>query len=304
MNALDFGARKREGKPLTLTTCCDFWSARILDDSDIDGLLVGDSLAMVMYGHESTLAATTELMALHTRAVARGAPTKFLITDMPFPSFRRGISGAMATVDVLMKAGTNAVKLEGIRGHEDVVEHIVGSGVPVMGHLGLTPQSVHALGGFKVQGTTDDAVEQMVDDAKRLEQAGCFGIVLECVPTVAARASRPRSRCLRSASVQAETSTGRSSSSTTSPGCSAMFRLASSGDSPTATRWSARPSQLSKPKSKRARIRQTKKPTNDGGPKDRKRLARRRTDPRIARLRADDGSSTRRPSVADREERP
>jgi len=182
MNVLDFGARKREGKLLTLTTCYDFWSARILDSSDIDALLVGDSLAMVMHGHESTITATTELMALHTRAVARGAPTKFLITDMAFPSFRRGISEAMANVDVLMKAGTNAVKVEGIRGHEDVVEHIVGSGIPVMGHVGLTPQSVHALGGFKVQGTTEEAAEQLVDDAKRLEQAGCFAIVLECIP--------------------------------------------------------------------------------------------------------------------------
>jgi len=186
MNVLDFGARKREGRQIALTTCYDFWSARILDGSDIDGLLVGDSLAMVMYGHDSTVAATTDLMAGHTRAVARGAPSKFLIVDMPFPSFRRGISEAMVAVDLLMNAGSNAVKIEGIRGHEDVVEHIVGSGVPVMGHVGLTPQSVNALGGFRVQGTTEQAAQQLLDDAKRLEDVGCFGIVIECVPAAVA----------------------------------------------------------------------------------------------------------------------
>jgi 3-methyl-2-oxobutanoate hydroxymethyltransferase len=173
---------KSEQRKISMVTCYDHWSARIIAQTEIDCLLVGDSLAMVVHGHPSTLHATTEMMALHTKAVARGAPDKFLVTDMPFPTFRRGIPAALECVDLLMKAGAHAIKLEGVEGHEDVVRAIVGSGVPVMGHLGLTPQSIHALGGFKVQGREAQAVQNLKRDALRLQELGAFSVVLECVP--------------------------------------------------------------------------------------------------------------------------
>jgi len=186
MNVLDFKKMKQEGRPLTMVTCYDAWSAKIIEQSEIDLVLVGDSCAMVMHGHTSTLSATTEMMAFHTSAVARGlgpATKKFLIADMPFPWFRKGVPGAMDCVDALMKAGAHAVKLEGLDGHEDVVSAIVGSGVPVMGHIGLTPQSVHQLGGFKVQGRDDRVAENLIKQAKRLEELGACSVVLECVPS-------------------------------------------------------------------------------------------------------------------------
>ncbi|MDP9198741.1 MAG: 3-methyl-2-oxobutanoate hydroxymethyltransferase, partial [Pseudomonadota bacterium] len=144
-SVLEFAAAKAEGRKISMVTCYDACFARLLETSTIDSLLVGDSAAMVMHGYPDTLAATVELMALHTAAVRRGAPTRFLVADMPFLSFRKGIPAAMDAVAALMRAGANAVKLEGVDGHEDVIAAIVGSGVPVMGHLGLTPQSVHAL---------------------------------------------------------------------------------------------------------------------------------------------------------------
>jgi 3-methyl-2-oxobutanoate hydroxymethyltransferase len=143
---------------------------------------VGDSAAMVMHGHASTLPATVDLMALHTSAVARGAPDKFIIGDMPFLSFRKGLSRAMDSVESMMHAGAEAIKVEGIEGHEDIIEHIAKSGVPVMGHLGLTPQAVNQLGGFKVQGVSEAAAAKLLDQARRLDAAGCFGMVLECIP--------------------------------------------------------------------------------------------------------------------------
>ena len=151
-------------------------------------MLVGDSAAMVMHGHPTTLAATVGLMALHTRAVARAAAGKFLIADLPFLSFRKGIPAAMTAVGALVTSGAQAVKLEGVDGHEDVIRHIVGSGVPVMGHIGLTPQSVHQFGGFRVQGRTEDDAATLLRQAHALEDLGCFAIVLECVPADAGRA--------------------------------------------------------------------------------------------------------------------
>ncbi len=181
MNVHDFAAAKRDGRKLTFTTCYDWWSARILNESPVDGILVGDSAAMVMHGHPTTLPATPEIMSLHIAAVARGAPGKFLVGDMPFPWHRMGIRAAMEVVDAFLTAGAHAVKLEGIQGHEEVVRHIVGSGVPVMGHVGLTPQSVNALGGYRVQGRGADASDRLVAEARRLEEAGCFSIVVEGV---------------------------------------------------------------------------------------------------------------------------
>ncbi|HEY5558916.1 MAG TPA: 3-methyl-2-oxobutanoate hydroxymethyltransferase [Steroidobacteraceae bacterium] len=181
-NVLEFAAAKAAGRRISMVTCYDACLARMLEASAVDCLLVGDSAAMVVHGHADTLAATVDLMALHTAAVRRGAPTRFLIGDLPFLSFRKGVPAALDAVAALMRAGANAVKLEGVVGHEDVIAAIAGSGVPVMGHLGLTPQSVHALAGFRVQGRSDDDAARILADALRLEQLGCFALVLECVP--------------------------------------------------------------------------------------------------------------------------
>jgi 3-methyl-2-oxobutanoate hydroxymethyltransferase len=182
-NVLEFGAAKAAGRRISMVTCYDASFARVLEASAVDSLLVGDSAAMVMHGHGDTLAATVGLMALHTSAVRRGAPTRFLVADLPFLSFRKGVPEALDAVAELMRAGANAVKLEGVSGHEDVITAITGSGVPVMGHLGLTPQSVHALAGFRVQGRSEDDAARILADARRLESLGCFALVLECVPS-------------------------------------------------------------------------------------------------------------------------
>lgn len=178
---------KQENRPISVVTCYDYWSAALIEDSPIDSILVGDSLAMISHGHTSTLPADVELMALHTRAVRKGAPNKFIITDMPFLSHRKSIDSVMGSVSELMKAGANAIKIEGVKGHENIIKHIVESGVPVMGHLGLTPQSFNAFGGFKLQSKTEEAIKKLIDDALKLQELGCFSIVLECVPDSAGR---------------------------------------------------------------------------------------------------------------------
>ena len=187
MNVQDFQLMKDQGRKISMITCYDYSSARAVADSNIDCILVGDSLAMTMHGFPTTLSATTAMMALHTAAVAKGAPGKFITADLPFLSYRKGLKDAMDAVHELMSAGAHAVKLEGVRGHAEIVRHIVDSGVPVMGHLGLTPQSFHALGGMKVQGRTNAAVKVLTSQARELEDAGCFAIVLECVPAQVAR---------------------------------------------------------------------------------------------------------------------
>ena len=150
MNILQFPERKKAHEPLVMVTCYDYTMACIAAQSDVDLLLVGDSAAMVMHGHATTLPIGVEQMAWHVAAVKRGAPDKFIVADLPFLSYRKGLQAAMEAVEALMKAGASAVKLEGIDGQQDLIRHIVQSGVPVMGHLGLTPQSVNQLGGFKV----------------------------------------------------------------------------------------------------------------------------------------------------------
>lgn len=190
MNVLDFEKMKREGQKITMVTAYDAWGARLLDASPVHCLLVGDSVSMVVHGYPSTVHATVEMMATHTAMVARGlnpAHGKFLIADMPFLSFRKGESVALDAVEQLMRAGAHAVKLEGVWGHEAVVSRIVESGVPVMGHIGLTPQSVNALGGFKVQGKNDEQARDLIEQARELEKLGCFALVLECVPARLAR---------------------------------------------------------------------------------------------------------------------
>src|SRR5271154_6614267 len=182
MSARDFLRAKAEGRKLSMVTCYDYTFARLLAKSPVDGILVGDSAAMVMHGHPSTLSAGVELMRVHTEAVVRGATAKFVVADMPFLSFRKGPTAALETASVLMTAGAHAIKLEGVDGHEDVIQRMVESGIPVMGHLGLQPQSVHAYGGFRVQGRSDDAARDIARQATALEELGAFAIVLECVP--------------------------------------------------------------------------------------------------------------------------
>lgn len=175
-------AKKQAGEKLTMLTCYDYSSAKIMNQSDIDMILVGDSAAMVMHGETSTLPIDVGTMAQHVRAVAKGAPNKFIIGDMPFMSFRKSLSDNIEAVELLMKAGAHAIKLEGVAGNESLIKHIVESGVPVMGHLGLTPQSVNQFGGFKVQGKTSDEQQRIIEEAKTLQSLGCFSVVLECVP--------------------------------------------------------------------------------------------------------------------------
>jgi 3-methyl-2-oxobutanoate hydroxymethyltransferase len=182
MCSKDFLRAKIAGRRLSMATCYDYTFASVLARSAIDAILVGDSAAMVMHGHPSTLFATVEMMRLHTAAVARGAPGKFVVADMPFLSFRKGVPAALDAASVLMTAGAQAVKLEGVDGHEDAIERLVSSGIPVMGHLGLQPQSVHAYGGFRVQGRSEDSARDIARQATALEALGAFAIVLECVP--------------------------------------------------------------------------------------------------------------------------
>lgn len=181
-SVLDFARAKATGRKITMVTAYDAWTARLLADTPVDCLLVGDSVMMVTHGEDNTLGATPELMAIHTRAVARGAPGRFIVADMPFLSARRGIGPALDCAGLLLRAGAHAVKIEGARGHLDVIRHLIESGIPVMGHLGLTPQSVRGLGGFKVQGRDASAVARLEEDAAALEAAGVFSLVLECVP--------------------------------------------------------------------------------------------------------------------------
>ncbi len=172
---------------IAMVTCYDTWSARLLDETSIDILLVGDSLAMVMDGHSSTLPATVARIETAVQAVARGASKKIIVADMPFLSFRLGVTETLRAAGTLMQAGAHAVKIEGVSGHEDSIERTVQSGIPVMGHLGLTPQSFHQFGGMKVQGRDEAKAKEILADAKRLQELGAFGVVLECMPRDLAR---------------------------------------------------------------------------------------------------------------------
>jgi 3-methyl-2-oxobutanoate hydroxymethyltransferase len=189
-SVLEFKARKGKGR-ISMSTAYTHWEARFLAASPVDCVLVGDSVATVVDGDATTFAATPEIMARHTAAVARGLggieSKKFLIADFPYLAARKGIPAAVDCATLLMRAGAQAVKIEGIDGHADVVRHLVQSGVSVIGHLGLTPQSVHALGGYKVQGKTAPAAADLVRQALAVEAAGASGLVLECVPSDVAR---------------------------------------------------------------------------------------------------------------------
>jgi 3-methyl-2-oxobutanoate hydroxymethyltransferase len=181
-SAKDFLQAKLEGRKLSMVTCYDYTFARLLAASGVDGILVGDSVAMVMHGHPSTVTANMDMMRIHTEAVARGAGGKFIVADMPFLSFRKGVPAALDAAQVLMSAGANAVKLEGVDGHEDVIERMVQSGIPVMGHVGLQPQSVQVYGGYRVQGRSEETAREIARQADTLQQLGAFAVVLECIP--------------------------------------------------------------------------------------------------------------------------
>jgi 3-methyl-2-oxobutanoate hydroxymethyltransferase len=186
MFAKDFLHSKAGKRKLSLVTCYDYTFARLLSQTPIDAILVGDSVAMVMYGHPSTLPATIEMMRHHTEAVARGAGGKMVIADMPFLSFRKGVPAALDAAQALMSAGAHALKLEGVEGHEDVIQRMAQSGIPVMGHLGLQPQSVHATGGYRIQGRGEDDARAIVRAAMALQELGAFAVVLECIPAALA----------------------------------------------------------------------------------------------------------------------
>jgi 3-methyl-2-oxobutanoate hydroxymethyltransferase len=183
---------RKGGEAIAMVTAYDFTMARLLDDAGVDVLLVGDSLGMVIQGGDTTIPVTLDEICYHTRAVARGARRAHVVADMPFMSFQLSPVQALESAGKLVKEGrAHAVKLEG---GQDVAEHvarIARAGIPVMGHVGLTPQSFHALGGFRVQGRTDDGAARIVADALALEQAGAYMVVLEAMPPeVGARVTR------------------------------------------------------------------------------------------------------------------
>lgn len=179
----DLRAKKREGMKITMLTAYDYPMARIIDDVGIDVILVGDSLGMVVLGYDSTVPVTMEEMLHHCKAVRRGTKYAFLIGDMPFMSYQISNEEAVRNAGRFMKeAGCDAVKLEGGEEVLGVTKAIVDAGIPVLGHLGLTPQTVSKLGGYKVQGKDAKSARKLLGDALALEKAGCFAVVLECVP--------------------------------------------------------------------------------------------------------------------------
>jgi 3-methyl-2-oxobutanoate hydroxymethyltransferase len=179
-------ARKGRG-PLVMVTAYDAPTARVVDAAGVDMILVGDSLAMVVLGYEDTLQVTTSDLAHHVGAVARTRPHALLVADLPWMSYHVSAQDAVRNAATLVRAGATAVKLEGGRKRLDAVRAILDAEIPVMGHLGLTPQSFHAFGGFKVQGRDLETARAIVDDAVALADAGCFAVVLECVPDAVAR---------------------------------------------------------------------------------------------------------------------
>jgi 3-methyl-2-oxobutanoate hydroxymethyltransferase len=181
MNIHDFICYKQRNQKISMITAYDYGFAKIIQKTPINLILVGDSVAMTVHGFPNTLSATVEMMVMHTAAVARGAPKKFIVGDLPFMSYRQGLKTAMKAVEAIMRAGASAVKLEGCEGNLKIIRHCVESGVPVMGHIGLMPQSVFSLGGYKVQGKDNNSQQKLLEQALALEQAGCFAIVLECV---------------------------------------------------------------------------------------------------------------------------
>ena len=188
VTVLTLQQKKSVGTPISCIAAYDYASARLIDEAGLDMVLVGDSLAMVMQGYESTLPVTMDEMLVYTRGVRRAVRRAMVIADMPYGSYqvdtREGVANAIRFVK---EAGAEAVKVEGGRNRVELIERLSDAEIPVMGHLGLTPQSLHRMGGYKVQGKSLTAMEQLIKDAVALEQAGCFSIVLEGIPREVAR---------------------------------------------------------------------------------------------------------------------
>jgi len=188
ITTLTLRQKKARGEPITMLTAYDYATALAVDRAGIDSILVGDSLGMVVLGYANTLPVTMQDMLHHCRAVARGAQYALLIGDMPFMSYQASADEAVRNAGrFLQEGGMDAVKLEGGRERAEAVRGIVGAGIPVQGHLGLTPQSVHQLGGFRTQGKTAAAARRLIEDAEILQEAGCFSLVLEAIPARLAR---------------------------------------------------------------------------------------------------------------------
>ncbi len=189
VSILDLQHKKVENRPITMLTAYDYPGAKLADEAGVDMILVGDSLAMTVLGHPNTVSVTMDEMLHHCRAVARGAQRAFLVGDMPFMSYQIDRAEAVRNAGRFLKeAGMDAIKLEGGREVLDTVRAIVSAGIPVMGHLGLTPQTATKLGGFKVQAKTAAAARRLREDALALQEAGCFSLVLEAVPAPVAEA--------------------------------------------------------------------------------------------------------------------
>jgi 3-methyl-2-oxobutanoate hydroxymethyltransferase len=179
---------KEKGERIAMLTAYDATFARLLDEAGADVLLVGDSMGMVIQGHDTTLPVTLDEIAYHVRAVVRGARRAHVVGDMPFMSYQASIEQGVMNAGKLMKeGGCHSIKLEGGAVHAELVRRLVSAGIPVMGHIGLTPQSFHQLGGFKVQGRDSGGRERLLEDARALEEAGCYSIVLEAIPADIAR---------------------------------------------------------------------------------------------------------------------
>ena len=179
---------RKGGAPLSMLTAYDYHTAYTIDEAGIDMILVGDSLGNVMLGYENTLAVTVEDMIHHGKAVCRGAKNTFVVVDMPFMSYQTSVTDAVRNAGRIMKeTNCQAVKLEGGAVYADRIKAIVEAGIPVVAHIGLTPQSVNMLGGYKVQGKTVEAAQHLIDDAKAVAEAGAFAITLECVPAALAQ---------------------------------------------------------------------------------------------------------------------
>ena len=183
-----FKEQKLKGDKITMITAYDYSTAKLMDNAGINGILIGDSLGMTMLGYEDTLSVTMEDMIHHTACVARGAKNALVVADMPFMSYQVSVEEAVRNAGRLMKEGrAQAVKLEGGASVCKQIKAITEASIPVMAHLGLTPQSVNAFGGFKVQGKSLEAARTLIEDAKRVEEAGAFSVVLECVPAALAK---------------------------------------------------------------------------------------------------------------------
>ena len=193
-----FDLLDRKGKlPISMLTAYDYNTARTMDEAGIDMILVGDSLGNVMLGYENTLAVTVDDMIHHGKAVCRGAKEAFVVIDMPFMSYQPSVEDAVRNAGRIMKeTNCQAVKLEGGREYADRIKAIVQAGIPVVAHIGLTPQSVNAFGGYKVQGKTLEKARKLLDDAKAVEEAGAFAVTLECVPEALAKMITEQSNIL------------------------------------------------------------------------------------------------------------